>query len=370
MRVRGSLVVVVLVAVLVAVPVLPASAACGWTTLPTPNRGTDDNFAKDASYASRKLGWLIGYRRAGSGSKLISLRWDGLAWKSIKTLTPGGDATAASIAALPDGTAWTVGYNNATFNSFRMFFNGARWVEVAGPKDEPSGTNLYGVAAVGPRNVWAVGYNGTVSVIERWDGRRWKLMDHVWVPGATHQWWNAVARIPGTGDLWFAGGYSDGPLHPMVMRWTGGAFQPPESPDSGQIPLEDVAASGPDDAWVVGYVNSNPAQTYTAHWDGVMWTTVPSPNPSTVFPGNHLYGVAAPATGFAYAAGYFTVPSSGNDPLALRWDGGAWQDVSPTSTDQSYDLQGVASIPGTKKVSLVGFERVNGVFETRVVTGC
>lgn len=370
MPLRGALSAVVLAASLVLVPATPASGACGWKTLPTPNKGTDDNFAMDASYTSRRQGWLIGYRRAGSASKLFSMRWDGRSWRSVKTPSPGGDATAMSIAALPDGTAWTVGFNNAALSTFRMFFNGTRWVQVPGPKNEPVGTSLRAVAAVAPSNVWAVGDTGATSVIERWDGRRWKLVDHAEVPGATQQWWSEVTNVPGTKDVWVAGGYADGPLHPLTMRWTAGAWQPPESPDPGQVILQDVAASGPDDAWVVGYVNGSVAQTYTAHWDGVGWATVPSPNPSVTFPGNYLYGVAAPAEGFAHAAGHFTTPGWGSDPMALRWDGGGWQDASPASTDESYELLGAAAIPGTPKVSLIGYERVGGVFETRVITGC
>lgn len=97
---------------------------------------------------------------------------------------------------------------------------------------------------------------------------------------------------------------------------------------------------------------------------------MPSPSPSGIFPGNTLYGVAAVALDRVYAAGYMYVPSSGNDPLAFKWNGVDWLNVSPTSGDESFELQSAADIPRTKRVSLIGYERVDGRFETRVLTGC
>lgn len=358
-----------LVAMLLMLQSSPASAACGWTVVPTPSKGTTfDNFAMDADYTSKDDGWLVGHYQGDAGNILFTMHWDGERWKFVKIATPGDSAALYSVAALEDGSAWTVGYNSA--GPIRFFFNGRKWARVRGPADELETASLMGVEAISRRNVWAVGAAGSSSLVERWNGKRWKVVSHPSM-GGTGSWLKNISRVPGTRDLWMVGGYTDGPYHPGVLYRHAGAWEAPAVPDPGSGSAEDIAASGPDDAWIVGYRNLGGANpTWTSHWNGSSWTTMPSPSPSGISPGNALYGVAAVSPDKVYAAGYMYVPSSGNDPLAFRWNGVDWLDVSPVSGDETFEFREAAEIPGTKKVSLIGFERVDGRFETRVVTGC
>lgn len=362
--------VALLVAASLAVSAPAARAACGWDVLKVPTPGTDFSaFAMDASYASRKLGWLIGYHWE-SRSDLFSMRWNGVKWKLVDIPTPKGEAFATSVAALPDGTAWVVGTNSVDYTGFRLFFNGTKWIKVKGPSNEPVGTALSGVAAFGPKSVWAVGNTNTDSVIERWNGKRWSMVDHPDL-GTASQYLDSISIVPGTKDLWAVGGFNDGPIHPMALHRTGGVWVNEPVPDPGQATLQSVDASGPGDAWLAGYrYGGSYWLNETWHWDGASWTAMTTPSPSTTFPGQYLHDVGAISQGNAYAAGYFYPVSGGNEPYAIRWDGLNWGDVSPASGDESFEFRGVAKIPGTKKVSLIGFELVGGNFQPRVVTGC
>jgi hypothetical protein len=83
--------------------------------------------------------------------------------------------------------------------------------------------------------------------------------------------------------------------------------------------LTGVAVIADDDAWAVGYAYTvNQSETLTLHWDGVQWTIVPSPSPTTQ---SLLLGVGASASDDVWAVGSAVSPSS---ILIEHWDGSQW----------------------------------------------
>src|SRR5439155_589416 len=82
---------------------------------------------------------------------------------------------------------WVVGsqggeYTLETVDAFAVHWNGRRWRVVRAPTrdDDDLGygasDQLDGVAVVSPRKAWAI-HSGTVrSDIQRWDGRRWRVV--------------------------------------------------------------------------------------------------------------------------------------------------------------------------------------------------
>jgi hypothetical protein len=64
-------------------------------------------------------------------------------------------------------------------------FDGSAWIET----DVPNDGELFGVAAVGPGDVWAVGMRpagdgATASMVMRFDGQEWIVIDGPRVPGS------------------------------------------------------------------------------------------------------------------------------------------------------------------------------------------
>jgi hypothetical protein len=91
-----------------------------------------------------------------------------------------------------------------------------------------------------------------------------------------------------------------------------------------------IAAVASNDVWAVGMQNSSGApQTLTQHWDGALWSVVPSPNIGGLE--NALYGVAARARDDVWAVGRYIDPGNGTTrkTLAMHWDGRAWS-ITPT----------------------------------------
>ena len=102
----------------------------------------------------------------------------------------------------------------------------------------PTGANsFYGISAIGPDDVWAVGshYDGTNDrpLAEHFDGQQWVI-----VP----------TFIPGPGGAY--------------LRGVGGSST---------------------DVWAVGYqtTRSGNQTTLVEHYNGSFWAIVPSPNPAS-----------------------------------------------------------------------------------------
>ena len=131
------------------------------------------------------------------------------------------------------------------------------WTGVPPPSPGASENELDGMRALGPCNVWAVGFyqnvtNGQIlSLAEHWNGTAWKVM-------------------------------------------------PTPSPDSDRNVLSAVGAATINDAWAVGQTGSN---TFIVHWNGSFWTQAPSPSPGEV---NALAGVATTSATDVWGVGSFT----------------------------------------------------------------
>jgi hypothetical protein len=162
---------------------------------------------------------------------------------------------------------------------------------------------LFGGAGVAPSDTWAVGATNFLELLlEHWDGRSW----------TRH-------TLPGTGGL------------------------------------EAAAAVSEEDVWAVGDDSSSgDDQTLTAHWDGTLWTVIPSPTPGG---GGLLHSVSAVSANDVWAAGEHDASNGTVQPLFLHWDGTAWTVVpAPHGTELSGGIiNGIHALSATD-VWAVGYK--------------
>ncbi len=260
---------------------------------------------------------------------------------------PGYGARLLAIAGSSDNDLWAVGWfleNNSRHN-LTLHWNSRAWERVPVPDVVNVGDNsvngLYGVAAIAPNDVWAVGYAVSLStpyqtVTLHWNGSVWQVVPspNLTRPGSYNAL-NAVVAIS-SNDVWAVGGAPvdlgvDG--RALLMHWDGSAWQlfpePPEVVNWYTTSRFGVAARASNDVWAVG-------QFSAWHWNGSTWT-VPSG-----FSGQNLLGTSANG-GALWSAGtnpgYYTseggyIPAS---PNALFFDGTTWQTTSPVR-DASVDF--------------------------------
>jgi len=130
-------------------------------------------------------------------------------------------------------------------------------------------------------------YNGSsyVSLIEHWNGSKWKLVNHP-RPGTG----GGFEAVSGTSakDIWAVGRtYSgSGPQHTLIEHWNGKKWTRIPSPNRNGMGftnyLQGVSAVGAKDAWVVGssYNINGKSQTLTEHWNGKSWKIVKRRTPA------------------------------------------------------------------------------------------
>jgi hypothetical protein len=269
-------------------------------------------------------------------------------WQTVKSPNAGSDANSLSgVAAVADNDIWAVGWSfNQRLNAYRteiQHWNGATWSLMKSPNATTGYDFLNGVAVVAADNVWAVGQAATGStystLIEHWDGAAWSIVTSPNVAGRSNVL-EAITVIAAN-DIWAVGNSTDSNFNnfTLTMHWDGSIWSIVPSPVRNNDILFAVDAVASNDVWAVGR-SFQEAQTLTIHWNGVNWSIVPSPND---IGDDILFGVAAIASNNVWAVG----ADGSLSTLAEHWDGISWNivptpDFDPNATNQ--ELVGVVAL--------------------------
>jgi hypothetical protein len=156
-------------------------------------------------------------------------------------------------------------------------------------------------------------------------------------------------------DIW-AVGWAKDPNAPsfvkqtLIQHFDGNLWSivpSPNPPNDVISELHSVSAAAANDVWAVGSSHSGgpPGRTLIEHWDGTQWSIVPSPSPDTQL--NELHGVAALSANNVWAVGYRggTHNETPLETLILHWDGTSWHQVaSPNVPGGANQLSGITAI--------------------------
>ena len=178
------------------------------------------------------------------------------------------------------------------------------------------------------------------NLVEHYDGTQWSVVP---TPTLKKGALSAIGGLSGT-DFWIAGAtVSNVRLvgDPIVMHFDGEEFKRVAFPGTGLV-LSGIVEIAANDAWIVG----NNGSTMTAHWDGKVWTVVPSPGAGSF---SELSAVSAISSTDVWAAGHIEADKDGVESLLYlieHWDGKNWT-ISPISpTPHGFDrLFGVQAFP-------------------------
>ena len=227
----------------------------------------------------------------------------------------------------------------------------ARGASVAASWSEES--ELLGVAAVAPNDVWTVGgyQEGGSALIAHWNGSALTTVPHP-NPGSFNRLYAVTAIAPN--DVWAVGEFASGISRTFALHWNGSAWTQVATPTgAGYSHLYGVTALASNDVWAVGDDGNS---TLTLHWNGSQWTRVDSPNAGF---STTLRAVSASPDGTIWAVG-----DSGPTSFTLRWTGSQWTVVpSPSPGSNFLDLNGVVSLSANDAWA-VGVYDVSGDWRT------
>lgn len=276
--------------------------------------------------------WAVGFSEPASGDvQPVAEHWDGARWSVVPTPATAGNAVLRAVSARGRGDAWAVGWEGT--RPLIEHWDGRAWRIVASP-DVGDGS-LGGVATIpGSTGVWAVGARAaappgsTVTLVERWDGRRWRVVPSPsYANGADGpvSGLTAVAAL-GPGEAWAVGsGLVPGNERLLLERWSGGRWsivpgQPAGAEGTGiaRVPRSRVL-------WVVGDrasgAETNEALSERVTPDGS--TLVPTPSPDQGCEHENMLTTVAAGTDTVWAAGFVYHLANGcgdavTGPLLLR----------------------------------------------------
>lgn len=303
---------------------------------------------------------------AASAGPLVE-HWDGNAWTRV-AIAGGGQLD--TVAAIAPNDVWAFGTYTSR-SPIAEHWDGNAWHRVALPA--PSGAQdvgLQDVSADATDDVWLVGYwEGPTGppvrpLVEHWDGTAWRIVPSATTSGYARLW--GVHALSPT-NVWAVGAYGVAFRHQIVLRtlvqhwdgtrWTRVASPNPRSAGPRRAALNysltAVDATSATNAWAVGSYTfyaanrNHTAHTLVLHWDGTAWTQVSSPSPGGNRHASYLYGVTAATATNVWAVGRFGRRGKGV-PLVEHWDGNAWHVVPSQGLPASPDVQlnAVASTSG------------------------
>src|SRR5262249_6086473 len=134
-----------------------------------------------------------------------------------------------------------------------------------------------GVATVGPREAWAVGWTQRMrgnesydtGIVEHWDGKAWQ---QVKLPAGIPDAELHSVTAPGLHDAGAVGAMPHGPDQPVVLHYDGRTWTRPTVPDTGLYgEFNTVVAAAPDDVWAAGRTlvdDKDRGHPLVAHYDG------------------------------------------------------------------------------------------------------
>jgi hypothetical protein len=317
--------------------------------------------------------WAVGVRYAGSRPAPVITRWTGASWvRGLPEKNDFRDLRLEDVDARSADDVWAVGYDRVGPKA--LHWQGASWVSVPTATLEPhSAGNLFGVAVLAPDDAWAVGRMRSAGndrpLIERWNGTSWRVVEDP-APLSHSSGLRDIAAIRTT-SAWAVGWTvdGDGTYRTLIERWDGRVWRLVAGPPiRGDAVLSSVAARAPDDVWAIGWSwTQSRTLSLVLHWDGSTWATERLPSAS----GHHARPSSlSVAQDGVIAVGQAPNPEGVLEPSAFRWDGSAWSQIPVEEAGPAGgDLSGVTTLRDGTVIAVGSVAGTSG-YRSLVERGC
>jgi hypothetical protein len=216
-----------------------------WAIVSSPNPGNAGNILQAVAAISPTDIWAVGASQDSSTfyERPMAIHWDGTAWTSMSLPNPRGCSGHSYLTAVAGAAArdvWAAGWcgsgGSTPQQGYVERWAGGRWKVAAAQGAIPAYSQLYGLSANGPEDVWTVGHtqqsgsSQTVAVAVHWDGKSWRQVP-VNLPG-TDASLRSIVDVPGQ-PVWSVGaGSSPQPpfAGPLSVRYGRGVWHAAKVP--------------------------------------------------------------------------------------------------------------------------------------------
>src|SRR5439155_13866460 len=158
-----------------------------WAIVTVPTPGAGAAYLRAVGGVSGTDVWAAGYQTTQSGAQQSLIEhYDGVAWTIIPSANPASLAVyLSSIVALATNDVWAAGHyldNAGIYRTLVEHWDGSSWTIVATSNAGNGDNALNGLAAVGPNDIWAVGYwlstpgGSSATLVLHFDGTNWSVV--------------------------------------------------------------------------------------------------------------------------------------------------------------------------------------------------
>lgn len=223
-----------------------------WSVVQAPTPGSGVSFLSKVVAISATNVWAVGSTSKAGVNKTLIEHWDGNVWSVVSSPSPASTSTfLRGVTAISADDIWAVGYSMPTPSSHRAFlehWDGKTWSIVDVPTLKTTEGQLFGVSAISPHDVWVVGTRSDASakvplrpqpLIEHWDGKQWRSSSLP--PGLGENFWGVQAIAPH--DVWAVGTTTEADA--FFAHWDGKQWNAIQATSAGshcQNNLDDIAS--------------------------------------------------------------------------------------------------------------------------------
>jgi hypothetical protein len=207
-----------------------------WKLVSTGLLGTNVSANAVVAISARDI-WLVGIKGA-SPRLTFTAHWDGAKWKTVTSANQNGSVEdfLYGVSASSSTNVWAVGSwtDSSTSHGLIERWDGVAWKVV---KSKAAFT-LNGTAAISGSNAWAAGYDAAWStlVIEHWNGTSWNLS----LPPPTSEPTVGGMAAAASDDVWLAATtFGTSARSVFMAHWDGGGWvEVPSQTPATQVAVE------------------------------------------------------------------------------------------------------------------------------------
>lgn len=308
-----------------------AAASTGWQVAFQAHTGAPALFNGliDVAASGRTNAWAVGGTDLSGGTPgaPLAVRWNGTSWQAA-TLPSGLTGTLGAVSTPASNDAWAV----SQLTGYALHWNGTSWSVARRWPEHQLATEITGVTAFSPVNVWVFGGPGAFPGIGTWHkvGTTWHKVTGLAGAISTA---SALSRT----DMWAIGADSVSP-DDILLHYNGTTWQQLSGAALTGLQFESILALSDTDVWVTAAPGGGPKQQLL-HFDGTQWSSVPITVPRSVL----LEGIASDGSGGLWFSGFGTPAQWAVHRSAT----GTWSSARLAAGSTVFNL---TLIPGTKSL--------------------
>jgi hypothetical protein len=249
----------------------PATAKPGWHIAFSQRYGggEDGSVYWDVAVAGTSAGWAVG--SVGTDpSRPVAAHWNGRSWRRT-AMPPGLSSYLIAVSADSPQDAWAV----SGLGGYVLHWQGTGWSVAKRWPERGLPTELTGVTAFSPTNVWVFGGSGAWPGVGTWhlQGRTWTKVTGA---GGNISFASAVSPT----DIWAIGGIMAG--QDAIMHYSDGHWRHVTAAALDGLQFSGITTMGQGQVLAAAALQTNVFKGYLVQLSGGKWRRIAVPWPANL----------------------------------------------------------------------------------------